>query len=82
MKRVTIAFIATESTHPSGYQVTMKIPLSAVASTNAARVQLSRWIAATGELQVWAHNAAASDVAQAGTLTISGSVGTTSLSNW
>ena len=60
---------AAESTHPGGYQVTMKIPLTA-ASTNGARVQLSRWIASTGELQVWAHSDAESDVAQAGILTI------------
>jgi hypothetical protein len=71
---------STESTHPGGYQVTMKIPTSAIASTNGVRVQFSRWIASTGELQVWAHNTAASDVAQAGTLTISGSVGAATLS--
>jgi hypothetical protein len=70
----TIGWEATESTHPGGYQVTMKIPISAV-SANVVRVQLSRWIASTGELQVWAHNAAETDVAQAGTLTIAGSVG-------
>jgi hypothetical protein len=73
----TTGWESTESTHPGGYQVTMKIPMSAVGSANSARVQFSRWIASTGELQVWAHSAAASDVAQAGTLTISGSVGVT-----
>jgi hypothetical protein len=77
----TIGWEATESTHPGGYQVTMKIPMSTVATTNAVRVQFSRWTASTGELQVWAHNADASDVAQAGTLTISGSLGTAALSS-
>jgi hypothetical protein len=74
----TAAWEATESTHPGGYQVTMKIPVTAV-SSNAVRVQLSRWIASTGELQVWAHSSAESDVAQAGTLTISGVVGAATL---
>ena len=73
----TAGWESTESTHPGGYQVTMKIPMTAVASPNTARVQFSRWIASTGELQVWAHSTAESDVAQAGTLTIGGSVSAT-----
>jgi hypothetical protein len=71
---------ATESTHPGGYSVTMKIPMSVVPSTSAVRVQFSRWIASTGELQVWAHSSAATDVDQAGSLTFSSSVGTAALS--
>jgi hypothetical protein len=60
-----------------GYVVTMKIPLSALGSSS--RVQFSRWISSTGELQLWSHDGgqAADDLAQAGTLTFASSVGKT-----
>lgn len=74
----TASWDATESTRPGGYSVTMKIPMSAVPSTNGVRVQFSRWIASTGELQVWAHGGA-SDGDQSGTLTVGGSVGAATL---
>jgi hypothetical protein len=71
----TTGWETTESTRSGGYSAVIKIPMSIIPSTNAARVQFSRSIASTGEVQVWAHNDAASEVDQAGTLAVSGSVG-------
>jgi hypothetical protein len=76
----TTGWEANETTRPGGYTVTMKIPVTDVPSTSAVRVQFSRWIASTGELQVWAHSSAASNLAEAGTLMVSGSVGAAALS--
>ncbi len=62
-------------TGSGGYTVTMQAPV--VASSNL-RVQFSRWIASTGEEQVWSHDASqpADDaLAQAGTLIFASSVG-------
>lgn len=58
-----------------GYVATMKIPLSAVGASS--RVQFSRWIATTGEVQLWSHDGGktADELAQAGTLTFASSVG-------
>lgn len=58
-----------------GYVVTMKIPLSALGASS--RVQFSRWLSSTAELQLWSHDGGqtADDLAQAGTLTFASSVG-------
>lgn len=57
------------------YVVTMKIPLSIVGTSS--RVQFSRWISTTGELQLWSHDGGQTqdDLAQAGTLTFASSLG-------
>jgi hypothetical protein len=66
------------STHAGGYSVTMKIPKSAFGGTNTLQAQFTRFIASTGELQVWAHGG--SDIAQTGTLSFASAVGTTGTS--
>jgi hypothetical protein len=63
------------ATHSGSYTVTMKIPLG---TASGSRVQFTRWIAATGQEQVWSHDGsqpADDDLAQAGTLTFAASVG-------
>jgi hypothetical protein len=71
----TASWEAQAASHSGGYTVTMKIPLSAVGS--ASRVQFSRWLASTGEVQVWSHDGgqASDELAQAGTLTFVTAVG-------
>ena len=71
----TAAWETAAASYPGGYTVTMKIPLSAVGSSS--RVQFSRWIATTGETQLWSHDAGTQgdDLAQAGTLTLAAAVG-------
>ena len=61
-------------THAGGYTASMKIPLG---SANGSRVQFSRWIAASGQEQVWSHDSSqpADDLAQAGTLTFTSAAG-------
>ena len=71
----TAGWEATTATHAGGYTVTMKVPMSAVPATATSQVQFSRWIASTGESQVWAHDSASSDVAQAGSMTFTSAVG-------
>ena len=62
------------ATHAGGYTVTMKIPLG---TASGSHVQFSRWIAASGQEQVWSHDSgqAADDLAQAGTLAFTSSAG-------
>ena len=71
----TASWETAAASHSGGYTVTMKIPLSALGSS--ARVQFSRWLAATGEVQLWSHDGGqtADELAQAGTLTFASSVG-------
>jgi hypothetical protein len=62
-------------TRSGGYTVTMQAP---IVTTASLRVQFSRWIAATGEEQVWSHDPsqpADDELAQAGTLIFASSVG-------
>jgi hypothetical protein len=66
---------AAASTHAGAYTVTMKIPLG---TANGSHVQFSRWIASSGQEQVWSHDASQpsdDELAQAGTLTFAGAAG-------
>ncbi len=65
---------ATTSTHAGGYTVTMRIPLAAIRGSNS-QVQFERWIASTGELQLWSHGNGSDAVAQAGSIAFASSVG-------
>lgn len=71
----TTTWETAAASNPGGYAVTMKIPLSALGSSS--RVQFSRWLSSTAELQLWSHDGGqtADDLAQAGTLTFASSVG-------
>lgn len=71
----TASWDTAAASYSGGYTVTMKIPLSAVGSSS--HVQFSRWISSTGQMQLWAHDAGATndELAQAGTLTIAAAVG-------
>ena len=71
----TAGWESSVATRAGGYTVTMKIPMSVVSAGSSSQVQFSRWIASTGEAQVWAHSGGSSDVAQAGALTFASSVG-------
>jgi hypothetical protein len=71
----TAGWDTAASTRAGGYTVTMKIPLG---TTSGSRVQFSRWIAASGQEQVWSHDAsqpADDGLAQAGTLNFASSAG-------
>lgn len=71
----TASWESAAASSPGSYVVTMKIPLSALGSSS--KVQFSRWLASTGEVQLWSHDGGqtADDLAQAGTLTFASSVG-------
>jgi hypothetical protein len=73
----TAGWQTAAASYSGGYTVTLKIPMSAVGTTNS-RVQFSRWISSIGEDQVWSHNSGQTtddQVAQAGTLTFAAAVG-------
>lgn len=71
----TASWDAAAASGNGGYTVTMKIPLSVLGPSS--RVQFSRWLSSTGELQLWSHDGGqtADDLAQAGTLTLASAVG-------
>lgn len=71
------AFTASGATFDGGYTVTMKIPLAdlhAAQSGGTWNVQFGRSIAGSGAQLVWSHDG---NVAQAGTMTMPASVGST-----
>jgi hypothetical protein len=70
----TAGWATAVATRSGGYTVTMKIPIGTAAGS---RVQFSRWISASGQEQVWSHDASqpSDDLAQAGTLTFASTAG-------
>ncbi|HEY1977315.1 MAG TPA: hypothetical protein VGG89_12250 [Candidatus Baltobacteraceae bacterium] len=71
----TAGWDTAAASYSGGYTVTMKIPLDVLGSSS--RVQFSRWLSSTGELQLWSHDGGqtADDLAQAGTLSLASAVG-------
>jgi hypothetical protein len=77
----TANWAVEKSMYADGYNVTVKIPMNVITGASApVLVQFSREIALTGERQIWSHhgsNGSPVGVAQAGTMILKTTVGST-----